>query len=249
MRISMDGKGRWVDNVFVERLWRSVKYEEVYLHAYGSIAEANRRLASYFDFYNRIRSHQSLDGMTPDAGVFRRRSDESRRVSRPCTKVGRPERPTSASTRVGGPWVPPTSRRATAVERFVVRSSFPPRRALVCVACATRAPPWKTLAAQFITYPASISVQSDGASAICRRLNLFCEAIVAIDGSKFKAVNNRDKNFTDNKLKKRMAQLEESISRYLAELDRADRDRPWSRKAGCRGSRRRSPRSRRTWST
>src|SRR2546427_6653475 len=58
---------------------------------------------------------------------------------------------------------------------------------------------------------------------LCRRLNLFSEAIVAIDGSKFKAVNNRDKNFTDNKLKKRMEQLEESIGRYLAELDRADR--------------------------
>ncbi len=70
VRISMDGKGRWVDNVFVERLWRSVKYEEVYLHAYGSIAEANRRLASYFDFYNRIRSHQSLNAMTPDAAYF-----------------------------------------------------------------------------------------------------------------------------------------------------------------------------------
>src|SRR5712691_3393038 len=59
---------------------------------------------------------------------------------------------------------------------------------------------------------------------LCRRLNLFSEAIVAIDGSKFKAVNNRDKNFTDNKLKKRMAQLEESIGRYLAALDRADRE-------------------------
>ena len=59
---------------------------------------------------------------------------------------------------------------------------------------------------------------------LCRRLNLFSEAMVAIDGSKFKAVNNRDKNFTDNKLKKRMAQLEESISRYLTELDRADRE-------------------------
>jgi transposase len=58
---------------------------------------------------------------------------------------------------------------------------------------------------------------------LCRQLNLFSEAIVAIDGSKFKAVNNRDKNFTDTKLKKRMEQLEESIGRYLAELDRADR--------------------------
>ena len=59
---------------------------------------------------------------------------------------------------------------------------------------------------------------------LCRQLNLFSEAIVAIDGSKFKAVNNRDKNFTDTKLKKRMEQLEESIARYLAELDRADRE-------------------------
>src|SRR5260370_14374765 len=59
---------------------------------------------------------------------------------------------------------------------------------------------------------------------LCRRRDLFAEAIIAIDGSKFKAVNNHDKNFTDNKLKKRMAQLEESIGRYLAELDRADRD-------------------------
>jgi transposase len=60
--------------------------------------------------------------------------------------------------------------------------------------------------------------------ALCRGLNLFSEAIVAIDGSKFKAVNNRDKNFTDKKLKARMEQLEESIGRYLAELDRADRN-------------------------
>src|SRR3982075_463494 len=59
---------------------------------------------------------------------------------------------------------------------------------------------------------------------LCRRLNLFSEAIVAIDGSKFKAVNNRDKNFTDNKLKKRMVQLDESIARYMTELDRADRE-------------------------
>ena len=59
---------------------------------------------------------------------------------------------------------------------------------------------------------------------LCRSLNLFSEAIVAIDGSKFKAVNNRDKNFTDRKLKARMQQLEESIARYMTELDRADRE-------------------------
>jgi transposase len=59
---------------------------------------------------------------------------------------------------------------------------------------------------------------------LCRRLNLFAEAIVAIDGSKFKAVNNRDKNFTERKLEARQKQLDESVARYLAELDRADRE-------------------------
>ena len=70
IRISMDGRGRWVDNVFVERLWCSVKYEEVYLHAYGSIAEANRCIGTYFDFYNRVRPHQGLDRLPPDAAYF-----------------------------------------------------------------------------------------------------------------------------------------------------------------------------------
>ena len=70
IRISMDGRGRWVDNVFVERLWRSLKYEEVYLHAYGSMAEANRCIGTYFDFYNRLRHHQGLDRLTPDAAYF-----------------------------------------------------------------------------------------------------------------------------------------------------------------------------------
>ncbi len=67
IRISMDGKGRWVDNVFVERLWRSVKYEEVYLRAYDSIAEARASLGRYFAFYNTERRHQSLDRRTPDS--------------------------------------------------------------------------------------------------------------------------------------------------------------------------------------
>jgi putative transposase len=70
IKISMDGRGRWMDNVFVERLWKSVKYEEVYLHAYGSIAEANRELGIYFEFYNRTRPHQSLERLTPDAVYF-----------------------------------------------------------------------------------------------------------------------------------------------------------------------------------
>jgi putative transposase len=71
IRISMDGKGRWVDNVFVERLWRSLKYEDIYLKAYASIAQANRGIGVYFDFYNRIRPHQSLpERMTPDEAYF-----------------------------------------------------------------------------------------------------------------------------------------------------------------------------------
>jgi len=65
IQISMDGKGCWRDNVFVERLWRSVKYEEVYLRAYESVAEARRGLKQYFTFYNDRRPHQALGGMTP----------------------------------------------------------------------------------------------------------------------------------------------------------------------------------------
>lgn len=64
--ISMDGRGRWMDNVFIERLWRSVKYEEVYLKGYESIPEARRELAAYFEFYNKERSHQGLGDRTPD---------------------------------------------------------------------------------------------------------------------------------------------------------------------------------------
>jgi putative transposase len=70
IRISMDGKGRWVDNVFVERLWRSVKYEEVYLRAYDSIIDARQSLGEYFAFYNTERRHQSLDRHTPDSVYY-----------------------------------------------------------------------------------------------------------------------------------------------------------------------------------
>jgi putative transposase len=68
--ISMDGKGAWRDNVFVERLWRSVKYEEVYLRAYDSVGEARTSIGRYLDFYNRRRPHSSLDGRTPDRAYF-----------------------------------------------------------------------------------------------------------------------------------------------------------------------------------
>jgi putative transposase len=68
--ISMDGRGAWRDNVFVERLWRSVKYEEVYLRAYDSVGEARASLGRYLDFYNRRRPHSSLDARTPDRAYF-----------------------------------------------------------------------------------------------------------------------------------------------------------------------------------
>ena len=66
IRISMDGRGRWMDNVFIERLWKSVKYEEVYLKAYDSIAAARQELIDYFSFYNRVRRHQGLNKKSPD---------------------------------------------------------------------------------------------------------------------------------------------------------------------------------------
>ena len=70
--ISMDGKGCWRDNVFVERLWRTIKYEHVYLHAYESVSDARAKLAVYIDFYNRRRPHSSIDRRTPDDAYFDR---------------------------------------------------------------------------------------------------------------------------------------------------------------------------------
>ena len=68
--VSMDGKGAWRDNVFVERLWRSVKYEEVYLRAYEGVSDARASIGRYLDFYNGRRPHSSLDGITPDQAYF-----------------------------------------------------------------------------------------------------------------------------------------------------------------------------------
>ena len=68
--ISMDGKGAWRDNVFVERLWRSIKYEEVYLHAYKTVSEARAAIGRYLNFYNTRRPHSSLDRQTPDKAYF-----------------------------------------------------------------------------------------------------------------------------------------------------------------------------------
>ncbi len=70
IKISMDGKGSWRDNVFIERLWRSVKYEDIYLRAYDSASAVRTGLNRYFKFYNSRRPHSSLDGQTPDQVYF-----------------------------------------------------------------------------------------------------------------------------------------------------------------------------------
>jgi putative transposase len=70
IQLSMDGRGAWRDNLFIERLWKTVKYEEVYLHAYDSVPEAQQQLTGYFTFYNQGRPHSSLDGQTPDMVYF-----------------------------------------------------------------------------------------------------------------------------------------------------------------------------------
>lgn len=70
IRISMDGKGAWRDNVFVERLWRTIKYEEVYLRAYDNVSDARQSIGRYLDLYNRRRPHSSLDGQTPDQAYW-----------------------------------------------------------------------------------------------------------------------------------------------------------------------------------
>ncbi len=77
IRISMDGRGSWRDNVFVERLWRTIKYEEVYLHGYASVPEARAGIGRYLTFYNSRRPHSSLDGRTPDQAYFNQSMPET----------------------------------------------------------------------------------------------------------------------------------------------------------------------------
>jgi putative transposase len=74
IRISMDGKGCWRDNVFIERLWRSVKYEEVYLHGYETVSDSRARIGRYFDLYNQRRPHCALRRQTPDSVYFSQQS-------------------------------------------------------------------------------------------------------------------------------------------------------------------------------
>ena len=76
IQISMDGKGCWRDNVLVERLWKSLKYEEVYLHAYETVGAAHQGLERYLMFYNQTRPHQALDGQTPDQVYYENRTTQ-----------------------------------------------------------------------------------------------------------------------------------------------------------------------------
>ena len=80
-QISMDGKGCWRDNVFVERLWRSLKYEEVYLHAYEDVPEVRGGIGSYFDFFNDERRHQALGYCVPSAVYFSSLSESVRKAA------------------------------------------------------------------------------------------------------------------------------------------------------------------------
>ncbi len=83
IKISMDGKGAWRDNVLIQRLWRSVKYEEVYLRAYDSVSHARASLARYFAFYNARRTHSSLERHTPDEVYFRPAANAQGCVTQP----------------------------------------------------------------------------------------------------------------------------------------------------------------------
>jgi putative transposase len=77
IKISIDGKGAWRDNVFIERLWPSIKYEEIYLRAYASVSEARAGIRQYLMFYNTRRPHSSLDGKPPDQAYFNQPMSEA----------------------------------------------------------------------------------------------------------------------------------------------------------------------------
>jgi hypothetical protein len=104
----MDGKGAWRDNVFVERLWRSVKYEEVYLRAYDTVSEARASIGRYLDFYNSRRPHSSLDGVTPDQAYFN-----------PLPSAWQAEIPLNALSKIPGPALLPTAAYSDIATKFI----------------------------------------------------------------------------------------------------------------------------------
>ncbi len=97
IRVSMDGKGRYLDNIFVERLWRSIKYEEVYLKAYQSVAEARAGINAYLEFYNRQRPHQALGYRTP-AEMYQNGQEEKKEAAQ---EAGLPSEVMIPSARAG----------------------------------------------------------------------------------------------------------------------------------------------------
>ena len=116
--ISMDGKGAWRDNIFVERLWRSIKYEEVYLRGYDSVSEACASIGQYLTFYNGRRPHSSLDGKTPDQAYFTR-----------CHSAWQPNRGRRSTYRRGGVFGLWSFRNVAASTAKSRRSPVAPRRA------------------------------------------------------------------------------------------------------------------------
>ncbi len=90
--ISMDGQGCWRDNIFVERLWRTIKYEEVYLHAYDTVSAATAGLTRYLTLYNTRRPHSSLADQTPDEAYFTPLSNSESGVARPCIHLSQAEK-------------------------------------------------------------------------------------------------------------------------------------------------------------
>jgi len=106
--ISMDGKGRALDNVFVERLWRALKYEEIYLKDYAEVADCRKGLANYFPFYNHQRPHMHLDYRTPGE-VYRAKPSTRRAASLLLIRNGRVANGRNGAGRVKGGLVGPCS--------------------------------------------------------------------------------------------------------------------------------------------
>jgi len=135
--ISMDGKGRCMDNIFVERLWRSLKYEEIYLNAYGSVAEAKAGIAAWLSFYNDERQHQSLGYRTPrqiyQEGLWicgrsalptGSASPTSRANSESGEMLAFAHIPTGATANIGCPLSPRTWRRNVRARPEITESTF-----------------------------------------------------------------------------------------------------------------------------
>ena len=138
MKISMDGKGRYQGNIFVEQLWRTVKYEEVYLKAYASLLEAQRGLEDYFRFYNGLRPHQALDYRAP-AEVFHGEQDvvEGDSIGRRCSlEQGPPSLAAEPGFSLNSPlipskqWVPPQVRTSkfSGTSFGILRCNLPANR-------------------------------------------------------------------------------------------------------------------------